>query len=576
MARADLKYIIGFETNDSDVVTATKRLNQLQQQVKYLSDQQKKGNISAAIMRKGQKQLNDEIGKLRTATQQGGQALRDYITQVDKGGKAMKRNQLAMQQAGYQVQDFIVQVQGGTNPLVAFSQQASQLAGFFAGPWGAMIGLGIAALSGLAMAFSSTGAASDELRKDIEEDVNSMLVKLRELQTGLNPNQQRLMDQLAAARAAEEEALSNRNARYETLSALGTHPNDMGMGIEDRRLEAATQAVREAEQAYASYTNTLDQLRQVEREKAQEEAANQAVAQEAIRTLEELDRQEQRAAEEAERRRKAAEDYLTALGIQITNRQHIIGLEGEELLLAQQRIERETILRQLAEGGLDIMDYEVQSMLRQLGLQHAGEIMQYRINKAREDGVKAQSEQERLDRERLARLQEEYKAVQGLTDGISKSFENAFMDIVDGTSSVKDAFRSLAADIIKQLFRVLVVQSLVGGFNWSTGEGSGIAGAIGGAIKGAKATGGPVLAGKTYLVGENGPELFTAPNNGNITPNNQMGGGVTVVQNINVSTGVQQTVRTEIRQLMPQIAESAKGAVLDAKRRGGSYGKAFA
>jgi len=52
-------------------------------------------------------------------------------------------------------------------------------------------------------------------------------------------------------------------------------------------------------------------------------------------------------------------------------------------------------------------------------------------------------------------------------------------------------------------------------------------------------------------------------------------GGVTVVQNINVSTGVQQTVRTEIKSLMPQIANSAKAAVLDAKRRGGSYGRAF-
>ena len=156
MARADLKYIIGFETNDSDVVMATKRLKQLQDQVKFLENQQKQGVISANIMRKGQKQLNDEIARLRSATQKGGQALRDYITQVDKGGKALRRKEIAAQQAGYQVQDFIVQVQGGTNPLVAFSQQASQLAGFFAGPWGAMIGLGIAAVSGLVMAFSTS------------------------------------------------------------------------------------------------------------------------------------------------------------------------------------------------------------------------------------------------------------------------------------------------------------------------------------------------------------------------------------------------------------------------------------
>ena len=55
-----------------------------------------------------------------------------------------------------------------------------------------------------------------------------------------------------------------------------------------------------------------------------------------------------------------------------------------------------------------------------------------------------------------------------------------------------------------------------------------------------------------------------------------MGGGVTVVQNLNISTGVSQTVRAEIRNLMPQIAETAKSAVVDSKRRGGNYGKAFA
>ena len=53
------------------------------------------------------------------------------------------------------------------------------------------------------------------------------------------------------------------------------------------------------------------------------------------------------------------------------------------------------------------------------------------------------------------------------------------------------------------------------------------------------------------------------------------GGGVSVNQTINISTGVSQTVRAEIAQLMPQIANSAKAAVLDAKQRGGTFSKAF-
>ena len=35
------------------------------------------------------------------------------------------------------------------------------------------------------------------------------------------------------------------------------------------------------------------------------------------------------------------------------------------------------------------------------------------------------------------------------------------MGLVDGTTSAKDAFRSMAADIIQQLYRILVVEQLV-------------------------------------------------------------------------------------------------------------------
>jgi len=53
-------------------------------------------------------------------------------------------------------------------------------------------------------------------------------------------------------------------------------------------------------------------------------------------------------------------------------------------------------------------------------------------------------------------------------------------------------------------------------------------------------------------------------------------GGVVINQTINLSTGVQQTVRAEVMSLAPQIAAQAKAAVLDAKKRGGGFGAAFA
>jgi hypothetical protein len=51
-------------------------------------------------------------------------------------------------------------------------------------------------------------------------------------------------------------------------------------------------------------------------------------------------------------------------------------------------------------------------------------------------------------------------------------------------------------------------------------------------ISGARALGGPVNGGSSYLVGERGPELFTPLSSGNITPNSAMGGN-TITVNVN-------------------------------------------
>ncbi|WP_257294483.1 phage tail tape measure C-terminal domain-containing protein [Endozoicomonas sp. YOMI1] len=60
----------------------------------------------------------------------------------------------------------------------------------------------------------------------------------------------------------------------------------------------------------------------------------------------------------------------------------------------------------------------------------------------------------------------------------------------------------------------------------------------------AKALGGPVMRGQTYLVGEKGPELFTASNSGNITPNHKLGGNTQV----NIYTQPGETAETRTRQ----------------------------
>ena len=171
---------------------------------------------------------------------------------------------------------------------------------------------------------------------------------------------------------------------------------------------------------------------------------------------------------------------------------------------------------------------------------------------------------------------------------VADSMGDSFMSMVDGTKSVKDAFREMASDIVRELYRVLVVQQMVnkaktfmGGFFADGGAfsgGSQIQAYADGGVVGSPTYFG-MSGGKTGLMGEAGPEAILPLKRG---ANGKLGvqvegngGGVTINQNINISTGVQQTVRTEIKSLMPQIAEQSKAAVLDAKRRGGSYGSKF-
>ena len=81
-------------------------------------------------------------------------------------------------------------------------------------------------------------------------------------------------------------------------------------------------------------------------------------------------------------------------------------------------------------------------------------------------------------------------------------------------------------------------------------------------------------------MGERGPELFI-PNTGGVVKNNMdtknmLGGSPVVVnQSINVDAGVAQTVRAEILTMMPMFKEQAMSAVIDARRRGGSFAATF-
>jgi hypothetical protein len=189
--------------------------------------------------------------------------------------------------------------------------------------------------------------------------------------------------------------------------------------------------------------------------------------------------------------------------------------------------------------------------------------------------------QQATEIERLIELEEQRKSIM---DTVKSSLEDGFMSMVDGTKSVKDAFKSMAAEILKELYRVLVVQRLVGAISGAFG------GIGGGAVTSSprpmanpfpRAIGGPVIANQPYIVGERGPELVIPRSSGMVLNSDKtkaaIGGSndVTVNNNISVTGSDAAMVRAEVAKMIPQITNATKAAVIDARLRGGQMKAAF-
>ena len=149
---------------------------------------------------------------------------------------------------------------------------------------------------------------------------------------------------------------------------------------------------------------------------------------------------------------------------------------------------------------------------------------------------------------------------------IAQGFEDA---ILSG-EKLGEVVRSLGRDLVRLVFNQMVTQRLAKGI---------AVGLAGGGIAGFMADGGPVSGGKSYVVGEEGPELFVPHASGTIVPNNKMGsgggsggaGGVTI--NYNIASGVS---RAELVPILDQERRRLKAEIPDMVRRGGAYRAAFA
>ena len=155
----------------------------------------------------------------------------------------------------------------------------------------------------------------------------------------------------------------------------------------------------------------------------------------------------------------------------------------------------------------------------------------------------------------------QFEQMQTLVNGVTSTMVNGitggFRSMMDGASNWGDAFKGIIKDIIAQLIKVLIIQKAIDGI--TTGIGNLIPATASAGVAGTRSSGGAVRGGSSYVVGEQGREVFTPSMSGTISN----GGGTVVNVNNYASVDVEtketdQGIDVIIRQIEPMIADGIR------------------
>ena len=182
-------------------------------------------------------------------------------------------------------------------------------------------------------------------------------------------------------------------------------------------------------------------------------------------------------------------------------------------------------------------------------------------NKLIEAARKAGVEFDEAEIERQVRLKRELEKLNALYGSIASTIETGLVDAIEGAINGTKTLGDVARSVFAQIQRTLLqagVNSLL----------SKLPGKLGKAFEGGAADGGPIKGGKTYLVGERGPELFTPGVSGTVTPNHALGGSTSVVVNVDASGSSVQS-DGDGQQFGEALATAIQLEIIKQKRSGG-------
>jgi len=178
-----------------------------------------------------------------------------------------------------------------------------------------------------------------------------------------------------------------------------------------------------------------------------------------------------------------------------------------------------------------------------------------------------------------------------LSESMASSFEQSFKGIITGSMTAQEALRNLFqrtadhfADMAAKMIAKQIQMQILGiamnfvGHNFGSNPYNVKSGQSLYDVKtpsrftdmtvGARANGGPVTGGSSYLVGERGPELFTPGRSGMITSNENLG-STTVIVNVDASGSNVEGDQESANEFGEQLATAVQAVIINEKRVGG-------
>lgn len=357
-----------------------------------------------------------------------------------------------------------------------------------------------------ARAFATGIATSSQRKLDVP-----VLQEIESIAAGVQTPE----DEKAQSEAIRIGQLGEKAALQERLLVLDQRIADAVL-----KEDAGTKALLEKEKIRETLATKISNIKRSDASQALKDVQIKLAEGEAARKVQDIDIRTAQA--ESDKAKKAKETLDGLLAEQNLLQATLDGKEDEVRL--EQRI------KDILEQNTNLTEDEVRGILEG--------------SAALKEKIRLQKESEALFRKIATTIEN------GLVDGI--------MSAIDGTKSLSESL----SGVLKQLGRIFLTAG-IGSFNVGGKGGSGLLGLIPGLANGGSAT-----AGRPYVVGERGPELFVPNRSGTVVPNGAMG-GASVTVNVDASGSSVEGNGDEAARLGKMLGAAVQAELVKQKRPGG-------